>query len=404
MKDVALAAVVLACNIRTSAEDWPRYRGLHGTGFSGETAWVKSGQPKVAWRAEVGLGYSSVTVSNGRAYTTGHDGRGKDTLFCMDALSGKEIWRYSYPQPLGDLYFQGGTTGTPSISGGKVFQTGREGEVFCLDSTTGALVWKKHLVVDLKLEKPDWGFTGGALVKDGLLFLNAGDSGVALRVADGAPVWKSAGGVAGYSAPLPFQRGGKNLLLISDKRGYACVDADSGKEQWRQKWLTRYGVNAADPIVQGDLIFISTGYDKGALLLEWPGSGQPKALWQSREMRTQMNPCVLHEGYLYGIDGDAGNDRTGLKCLEMRSGKTLWRQEDVGHGALIAADGHLLVLTEQGELRIAPISPQGFHPSLTAKILEGRCWTQPSLSGGMLFARNQKGAVVCLDLRKSSKS
>ena len=87
-------------------------------------------------------------------------------------------------------------------------------------------------------------------------------------------IWKSDDEEAGYSTPYPFEKGGKNLLIFTNKRAYVCVEADSGEEVWSQKWMTRYGVNAADPIVSGDHIFISSGYGKGAIALKWTGEGR----------------------------------------------------------------------------------------------------------------------------------
>lgn len=396
-----LGAILALASVGASAPaaDWPRYRGPQANGYSAETGWIKTGKPKVAWKARIGLGYSSIVVAGEGAFATGHDA-GKDTVFCLDAVSGKELWRFAYDQPLGDQYFQGGTTGTPTFAAGKLFQVAREGEVFCLDAKTGSLIWKTHLVRDLGYEKPDWGFAGAALIRGNKVLLNAGEGGLALRVADGAPVWQSGKGAGAYSSPLAFSKGGKDFLLLSDKRSYVCVEPETGKEAWRYKWMTRYGVNAADPVVAGDLIFLSSGYGKGAVLLDWKGAGEPNTLWKSREMCSQMNPCVLHEGYLYGVDGNEGQAQTGLKCLELKTGKVMWLQEDVGHGAVTGADGHLIVVTEKGELRVAPISPVKFQPTLAGQILEAKCWTQPVLANGLVYARDEKGGLVCVDLRK----
>jgi len=120
--------------------------------------------------------------------------------------------------------------------------------------------------------------------------------GIALKKKDGAVAWKSANGDTGYSTPFVFQKSGADLVLVGNKKSYVCVDAKTGTERWRHKWLTRYGVNAADPIVSGDFIFISTGYDKGACLLKWTGEGSPSLVWQSRDMATQMNPGILIDG------------------------------------------------------------------------------------------------------------
>ena len=163
----------------------------------------------------------------------------------------------------------------------------------CLEAATGKIVWKKHLQDDFGYTMPTWGFTGAPLVQGDVLYVTAGESGLALKKADGSEIWKSEDEEAGYSTPYPFDKNGKSLMIFSNKRAYVCVETDTGKVVWEYRWMTRYGVNAADPIVTGDYIFISSGYGKGAVLAKWTGEGDPERVWQNRDMKTQMNAAVL---------------------------------------------------------------------------------------------------------------
>jgi outer membrane protein assembly factor BamB len=180
------------------------------------------------------------------------------------------------------------------------------------------------------------------------------------------------------------------------------VDSQTGKEQWRIHWLTQYGVNAADPVIDGDRVFISTGYGKGAALLK-PGAGpEPEVVWKSRVLRTQVDSAILIEGYLYGGDGDASDNPT-LKCVDIADGKEEWADSGESVGALTAADGKLIVLGDHGELMIAPASPKGFQPTARAQVLGGKCWTAPVLANGFIYCRNSHGAVVSVDVRPKSQ-
>jgi outer membrane protein assembly factor BamB len=107
---------------------------------------------------------------------------------------------------------------------------------------------------------------------------------------------------------------------------------------------------------------------------------------------------VLLDGYLYGTDGDSGNDAQ-LKCLDWKTGEVKWTQKGIGTGGVIAADGKLIVLTSRGELIIAPASPEGFEPISRSQVLGGKCWTVPVLSHGRIFCRNAAGDLVCIDAR-----
>ncbi|MEM9017310.1 MAG: PQQ-binding-like beta-propeller repeat protein, partial [Verrucomicrobiota bacterium] len=345
VKSAILGACVGLLSFPVLADDWPLFRGPQQDGISRESDFDPSGIPTVKWKAEVGLGYSAPVISEGRLVIAGHAG-GKDTLFCFDEASGDVKWEFSYPQPLGDLYFQGGTTGSATLAGGFVYFVAREGETFCLKLEDGSIVWQKHLQTDFGFTKPTWGFSGAPLVRRDRVYLTAGESGIALAAADGSLIWKSDDEEAGYSTPFPIQRNGRDYLIFTNKRHYVCVEEENGTEVWKHRWMTRYGVNAADPIVSDDHILISSGYGKGAVLLNWDGNGNPDRVWQSRELRTQMNAAVRIGDYVYGVDGNESQDGTGLKCLNWKTGETMWANFNVGHGTVTAVGETLIVLTE----------------------------------------------------------
>jgi outer membrane protein assembly factor BamB len=383
------------------ADDWPNWRGPKHNGISTEKgwsdAWPKEGPP-IAWKAKVGIGFSSFAVVDGRVFTTGH-AEGQDTVFCLDADTGKVVWKHSYPAELGDKYFEGGTSGTPTVAGDRVFTLSRWGDAFCFDAATGKVIWSKNVQKETDAPIPGWGFSGSPIVHENLVLLNVGEAGLALGKATGKIVWESADKDAGYSTPLPIQRDGQWLALVSSGQAYIAVNPATGKEAWRYRWLTEYGVNASDPILDGDRLFISTGYGKGSILLKL-GAGEPEQVWKNKALRTQMNPAVLLDGYLYGVDGDT-TAKGALKCVEFATGTQKWSQPGVGSGALIVADGKLIVLTDRGELQVVPASPDGFKPTSRAQVLGGKCWTVPVLANGRIYARNARGDVVCVDVRKS---
>lgn len=381
------------------AGDWPRWRGPNLDGISTEKDWTDQWPaqgPNVLWQVSVGTGFSSVSVSQGRAYTMGNTGN-HDTVFCFDAATGQVLWQHPYPCPLGPKYFDGGPTSTPTVDSNAVFTFSRQGRVFCFEAATGEVRWSKNLVEELGVPIPSWGFAGSPFVEDKLLLLNLGEAGTALDKANGKVVWTSANKDAGYSTPVPLRTEDDRSVVFGSSDCLVAVNAATGRELWRHRWATRYGVNAADVIVAGDLVFFSSGYNKGSVLLKL-GGAKPEEVWKNKELRTQLNAAILLDGHLYGFDGDS-DSRAKLKCLELKSGAVKWTQEDTGFGSLAAANGRLIVLTAKGELMVAPASPSGFKPGARAKVLGGKCWTVPVLSHGRLYCRNAAGDLVCLDVR-----
>jgi outer membrane protein assembly factor BamB len=389
-----LAAFLFAAASSARADDWPHWRGPARNGISTEKALPWSA---TVWSAEVGTGFSSMAVAKGRVVTLGN-ASDTDTVYCLDAEKGGVLWKHSYASDLGDKYFEGGTTHTPTIDGDRVYTLGRWGDAFCFDLASGNILWSVQIQKELGFPPPAWGFGGSPLVDGNLLILNVGDSGLALDKSSGKVVWKSAATECAYSTPLPVGKGDDTLVLMGSAKSYVAVNARTGAEVWRLKWLTQYGVNAADPIVDGDRVLLSTGYNKGAALFKF-GKGEPEPLWQSRVLRSQMNPPVLIGGYLYGVDGDT-TEKTNLKCVEFASGAQKWSEPIAGSGSVTAAGADLVVLSGAGELTIAPASPEGFKPAHRAKVGAGKWWTVPVVANGRLYCRNAEGQVVCLDAPK----
>jgi outer membrane protein assembly factor BamB len=320
-------------------------------------------------------------------------------VWCFDAVTGKVLWKHSYPAQLGDKFFEGGATGTPTVADGRVFTLSRWGDVFCFEAASGKVVWSKNVQKQTGVSIPDWGFTGAPLVQENLLVLNVGDAGLALQAATGEIVWKSGNKLAGYSTPQPMQRDGQWLVLLGNGTSYVAINPRDGKEAWRVRWVTEYGVNASDPIVEGDRMFLSTGYGKGGGLFKL-GAGEPEALWKTKKLRTQLNAAVLFQGHLYGTDGDT-TQKAALKCLDFASGEEKWMEPGFGSGGVIIADGKLIALSGTGELSVAPATPTGFKPTARAQMLGGKCWTAPVLAQGLIYCRNSRGDVVVVEVRKN---
>ncbi|MHC4355064.1 MAG: outer membrane protein assembly factor BamB family protein [Planctomycetota bacterium] len=381
------------------AADWPNYRGPDYNGITNETDWKSNwgdSGPKVLWKKSVGIGFSSVTVADGRAYAMGNTGKrgNTDIVFCFDAVTGEEKWTHSYPCPLGEKYYEGGTLSTPTADGNNVYTLSKMGSLFCLNAADGEVIWQKELNKRMSNELPTWHFSSSALVAGDMLVLNIGDAGLALDKNTGAEIWSNGKGQCGYATPVPFVMGGQRGLAILGKDSIIAVSPDNGRKLWQFPWATKDGINAADPIINGNYVFISSAYNKGCALLEI-NAGKAAKVWESKVMRSQMNCCVLYEGFLYGFD-----EKESLKCIAPQDGTEKWRDGSLGKGALMmSADGRMIMMSDKGELAIAQANPQEFKVLARAQVLpKGRCWTTPTLANGKIYARNTAGDLVCVDV------
>ena len=380
-----------------NAADWPNWRGPDHNGISSETGWLTAwpeAGPKVLWKAEVGTGFASISVSNGRAYTMGNT-KNTDVLYCLDAETGAEIWKKSYPCRLFAESHEGGPCATPTVEGGAVYTFSKNGDAIRFDAATGQVAWHKNLVKELGLKPPTWYFAGSALLVGDLVILNAGTYGVALNKADGSLVWQSGKGPGGYATAVPLGQAGR-CVVMPVCREVVALNPQTGKVLWKIPWRTSYDINAADVIVSGDTILVSSGYDEGCALYK-TDAGTVTAMWKNKSMCNQVNSSVLWKGYLYGFDGQVNGGAT-LACLDFQTGKKVWSQGGLGTGSLMLADGKLIILGEKGKLVIAEASPDGFKQLASAQILMGKCWTVPVLANGRIYARNADGRLVCVDV------
>ncbi len=382
--------------------DWFRWRGPTADGISPETEWTSdwpAGGPPVMWRTSVGTGLSAVTVSRGRLYTMGNTDN-VDSVVCLDSESGREVWRHTYDSPLDARFFEGGPTATPTVDDGHVYSLGREGQLFCLQAATGEVIWAANLRELSGARLPGWGFGGSPVVFGDRLLLNVGDAGMALNKVTGELIWKSGDGQAGYTTPVLQVDDKKAIMYLASAKFYSAVNVMTGDVLWQHRWLTRFGANAADPLLSGNRLFISSGYNRGCALLDLQGA-VPGVVWSHKAMQNQFSSSVLLDGYVYGIDGDTGAART-LKCLELATGEVTWSFEGLGSGALIAAGQRLIILSEEGELVVAAASPKSFKEIARAKVLKGRCWTMPTLANGRVICRSDDGEVVSVDVRQET--
>jgi outer membrane protein assembly factor BamB len=391
---LCLATVCLAAGtFNAAAADWPNYRGPDHNGISKETGWTAqwpANGPKPVWKAKVGKGFASLAVASGRVYTTGN-ADDTDTIFCFDAKTGAEVWKHSYPAPLDAKYYQGGTSATPTVDGDRVYAFSKRGTAFCLDAAKGTVLWSKDLAGELKAEFPAWHFAGSVLIEGDLALFNIGSAGAALDKKTGKVVWSSGTEASGYSTPVPFAAGNERAVMLAIKQDVIAVKVKDGAELWRFPWKTQYDVNAADPILNGNKVFISSGYNRGAGVFDV--SEKPaKQVWENKSLRTHMSTAVLWKDHLYGIDENQ------LRCVVFETGEVKWTDKASGKGALMMADGKLIVLSEAGELIVAEASPAGFKPLSRAQVLGKTCWAAPVLANGKIYARNGGGDVACVDV------
>ncbi|MEP0841869.1 MAG: PQQ-like beta-propeller repeat protein [Phycisphaerae bacterium] len=393
---VMIALAGLAGCLVSLGMDWPNWRGPKHDGISPEKGFKKTwdSRPRTVWEAPLGPAFSSFTCVGDRLYTCGTKD-GQQVLFCLDAATGAVVWEKAFEKGIKDRQGGDGTRATPTLDDGKVYILGGNGTLLCADAAKGGEIWKKEFKA-----KPTWGYSGSVLIEGDMAVVSPGGSDgalLALNKKTGEVIWKTGNEGAGYATPYPFTFNDTRYIVGFLGKSAIIVEAKTGREVWRTGWKTSYDVNASSPIFHDGYLFLTSGYGTGCALYKLSPKGDKldgQEVWRSKVIVNKFQSCVLHEGALYGSD-----EKT-LKCVDFMTGKELWSVPRQPNATVLLADGQLIVLTENGKLMIAPVSPKEFKPTAEADILENRCWTIPLLHEGKLYARNLEKAV-CVDLREA---
>ena len=431
MKKALFPTLFISLLATATATDWPQWRGPNRDGIAPvEIQWPEGG-PKVLWKASVGSGYSSVSVANGRVYTMGNDGKDigigekwrryeegydrekdKDTVWCLDAKTGEVIWKYEYQAKNASPNYPGPRT-TPTVDGDLVYTLSYDGKLKALKTATGELVWSADYVKDFgaRIAKSNrHGFSGSPLVEGDLLITHPGAKGASVVAFDkktGKVVWRSGDDPASFSSPIIFTHGGRRMVAMFSASGLHAYELADGKPLWNVPWENDANLNAPDPVIVGDKLFItaSNNSNKGAegegcaLIEIIDGIGKP--VYERTDKETLSSQCgtpVLIDGYLYGPTGRINFAK--LICVDPATGDIKWRNDAV-QGHLVAAGKQQLVIQSlKGEIILAEASPEGYKEiARTAEpILTGECWTPPTVANGRIYCRNTAGDVVCLEL------
>lgn len=390
-----ISLISVATEVSAAENNWPCWMGPDHNGISNESlsvdTWPEEGL-QVEWTRDLGIGFSSMSIANGRLYSMGN-AKGKETVFCLDAKSGETVWAHSYESALVANLYEGGPGSTPTVDGQFVYTLGKEGQLFCLDAASGEIQWQKDLQLDLDVPMPEWGFNSSARVIGENVFFEAGRV-VAYNQLTGEKRWQSPKHAAGYGSVAELVLSDKTYLITLDCDALRVTDPVDGNEVATYPWKSPFGTNSTTPIVQDDSIFVSTGYQAGCGLFRFDGDSL-ELVYSNRDMRNHFNNCILYDGYLYGFDGNSNLGRVvQLVCMNYATGEVAWEQAGHGCGSVMIVDGKLLILSDEGTIVIANATPKGYEELATSAFLEGRCWTIPVYLDGYFYGRNAAGKLV----------
>jgi len=395
--------------LHTTPDDYAQFLGPDRTGvISGRTLsgdWTKT-PPREVWRIPVGAAWSAFSVVNGFAVT--QEQRGPDEcVVCYRLADGAVQWVHSdkarFESAMGGI----GPRATPTIFGGRVYTVGGTGILNCLEGSTGEALWSVDILKDNGGQPVGHGVCGSPLITgDWVIVAPTGVNNASLVAYDrakGQRVWRGGGLPASYGSPALADLAGSKQVLIANVDGIGGSDLLTGRPLWNYTWTGNTHVNCSQPVIvdaRAGRVLFCTGYDQGSILFDVVAAGAEgfgvKPIWMSPgKMKTKFTTAVLYQGFAYGLDEGI------LACLDIETGKQIWKGGRYQHGQILLAGDLLVVQAEEGEVVLVQPDPKelielGRLPALALKE-PAKTWNNPALAGRMLLVRNDREAV-CYEL------
>jgi outer membrane protein assembly factor BamB len=402
--------------------------------------WPAAG-PKLVWQQRVGVGYGMPAVSRGRLFQFDRHGD-QARLTCQRVETMEELWKFEYPTAYEDMYgYNNGPRCMPVVDGDRVYIFGAEGMLHCLNVVDGKVVWKIDTAKEFGVVQNFFGVASVPLVEGDLLIVGVGGSTpeslqvpqgqldrvkpngsaiVAFSKRTGAVRYQLGDDLASYSSPTAETIAGRRWCFYFGREGLLAFDPTTGRQDFHFPWRAEMleSVNASNPVVFGDHVFLSEAYEIGSVLLKVRPGGYD-VVWQDeprtreKRMQTHWNTSVYVDGFLYGSSGrhTAGAE---LRCVDAVRGNVPWSAPGLSRSSLTYVDGHFICLTEYGELLLLKVNPEkpeavsqfvplsgepGVDPSGLGppRMLKYPAWAAPTIAHGLMFVRGD-GRLACYEI------
>ena len=402
--------VSLLIGPQAAGADWPEWRGPGREGRWVDVLLPSKLSPETIekiWSAQIGAGYSGISVAEGRVLTMDRPGKSsRERIICLDRKTGNLVWTHEQEVDYGDMDYANGPRCTPTIHAGRVYTQGALGHVHVLELESGKPLWNFDVHRELGGKLPEWGHAPSPLVADGLVHVQGGGPPgptlLALDAATGKERWRALTDKLGYSSLVLAKVRGSSQLVHWSAENIAGLDPRTGRVLWKSPYKSTNDVAIISPVIKDEILFVS-GYWEGSRAVRLDGQGEPETVWSGKGLSCLMSTPLLREGHLYALDKDSG-----LECVEWRTGKVLWSdghkttpRERNPQASMVWAGERAVMLNARGELILASLTPAGCEEQGRVKVC-GDTWSHPAFSGNDIFVRAET-ELACWRIKGPSR-
>jgi outer membrane protein assembly factor BamB len=410
-----MAFTVLFSTVLMRAEDWPQWRGPDRNGISKEKGllqeWPKQG-PKLLWEASnAGAGYSTPAVVRDRAYLLGNEGLENESVEAYNVKDGKRVWSTRLGKvgnPKQNPNYPAARS-TPTIEGDVLYALGSDGDLACMETSSGKIRWHKNLRTDFNGKPGEWAYSESPLIDGELLICTPGGADstlIALNKTNAAIVWQCAvpgGDTAAYASAILIDAAGAQQCVQVLQRGLVGVGAKTGEFLWRYpRLISKYNASIPTPIASGDLIYCATAGTGGGVVKIKPHHDGMEAeeVYFEAKLPAGIGGVVKLGDNVYGTTAQA------MMCFDFNTGKIKWEERAIGAAAVCFADGRIYMHGENGDVALMDPSPDGYKekgrftpPNQPARVNPNdKAWAHPVVSNGRLFIRDHS-RIWCFEVK-----
>ncbi len=382
---------------------WPQWRGPTRDSLLPAQTWpdkLDAERLKVMWRVELGPSYSGPIVSEKSVFVTETKDKKQEVVRALDRETGKEQWSASWNGTISVPFFAASNgswiRATPAYDGERLYVAGMKDVLVCLNAASGKELWRVDFVKDYASPVPAFGFVSSPLVSGEFVYVQAGSSFVKLDKRTGKEIWrtlKDSGGMNGsaFSSPVLAKLSGTPQLIVQTRDKLAGVDENSGKELWSKEIPAFRGMNILTPTVINNSIFTSA-YGGKSLSLQVDVAGStftPTITWENKTQGYMSSPVVIgSHAYLH-----LRNQR--FTCIDLATGKETWTTKPYGqYWSMVAQGDRILALDERGQLLLIRANPEKFELLDSRKISDASTWAHLAVCGNEVFIRELNAMTV----------
>jgi outer membrane protein assembly factor BamB len=393
-----IATLIILGSTDLFAQDWPQWRGIGRdgkvTGFKAPASWPA--ELKQEWKVTVGFGDATPALAGNKIYLNTRQGS-DEVILCLDATTGKELWKSQYPSVAvtGPAGSHPGPRSTPAVANGKVVTFGASAILSCLDAGTGKLLWRRENPTNTV---PQF-FTGmSPLIVDNLCIAHVGtkDNGevIALDLATGSEKWKWTGDGPAYASPAVMTVDGKKHIIVQTEKNLMALNLSDGKLLWQIATpVQQRFYNCSSPHIDGQTIYY-TGQGTGmkAIKVEKSGNGYvAKEIWSNTTVGAKWNTPVLKDGFLYGF-----TDQKRLYCINAATGETKWIDSAASSDfATIVDCGSVIIgLPSTGNLIVLKPEPTAYTEVGKYKVSETPVYSYPIVAGNSIYIKDAETLIL----------